>query len=929
MVPEPAFESTPPHPVDRFLDARLAREGLTPAPEASRAALLRRATFALTGLPPSLAELRAFLEDSSPEAFEHVVDRLLSSPRYGERMDRVWMDLARYADSDGYRIDDYRPTAWRYRDYLIQAFNSNKPYDRFVQEQLAGDELFPEDPQALTATGFLQMGIYEYNNRDARGQWETMLNDLTDTTADVFLGLGLQCARCHDHKFDPLLQRDYYALQSFFAGVLPHHDLPAASSAEKAAHAQARTKWEEKTRSIRHRIELLEAPYRAKAEKEAVTKFPDDIQAMIRKAPETRTPEETQIAALAWRQVEYEWDRLERRIKGEAREELSRLQRELARYEALKPPALPAILSVRDVGREAAPTRIPKKNTEVVPAFLSVLSPEAPAPPAPIVPPENQESTGRRSALARWLTQPEHPLTARVMVNRIWQMHFKQGLASFSSDFGNLGEPPSHPELLDWLAERFVESGWDLKALHKLLLTSAAFRRACHHPDPAPGLLQDPANRLLWRFTPNRLESEQIRDSLFAVTGELREERGGPGVPFTEPRRSIYTRIMRNGRDPLNEVFDAPQWFASASSRDVTTTPVQSLLLVNSPFMLQRGKAFAERLLQAFPGTGREALEKRIVLAYQLALNRPPSPEEIARAQRFLTLQQELQNGFHPKLGHASFVPEKIPFRDGQGALLEPNGSGGFRAQNSAGIQTPDGFTIEAFIVPRSVSETASLRTIAAKWNGSYSTPGWTLGVTGQKSRRTPMVLALQTIGTKAHGNGKLVETPFFSGLRIQMNKPYFVSAAITFATPLGPGSVTFSVKDLSNDDEPLLTDSVPCEITSIPPNKIPVTIGCKNSPSKDSFHGVIDDVRLSQGNIPTAMLLFQSENANPNTLGFWRFESKPDIFSDASPQNHPLEPTEEPRPLPKTELSTVDPRPALAAFCHALLNSSEFLYTE
>ncbi|MEY2599263.1 MAG: hypothetical protein RLZZ142_1522, partial [Verrucomicrobiota bacterium] len=211
MVPEPAFESTPPHPVDRFLDARLAREGLTPAPEASRAALLRRVTFALTGLPPSLAELRAFLEDSSPEAFEHVVDRLLSSPRYGERMDRVWMDLARYADSDGYRIDDYRPTAWRYRDYLIQAFNSNKPYDRFVQEQLAGDELFPEDPQALTATGFLQMGIYEYNNRDARGQWETMLNDLTDTTADVFLGLGLQCARCHDHKFDPLLQRDYYA----------------------------------------------------------------------------------------------------------------------------------------------------------------------------------------------------------------------------------------------------------------------------------------------------------------------------------------------------------------------------------------------------------------------------------------------------------------------------------------------------------------------------------------------------------------------------------------------------------------------------------------------------------------------------------------------------------------------------------------------
>jgi hypothetical protein len=934
QLPPPAFPTTGEHPVDRFLEARLAAEGMTPAGEAAKRQLIRRLTLDVTGLPPTPSEVEAFLQDDAPTAYETLVDRLLQSPRYGERMARLWMDLVRYADSDGYRVDDYRPTAWRYRDYLVDSFNTNKAYNRFVQEQIAGDELFPGEPQALTATGFLRMWIYEYNNRDVRTQWDTILNDITDTTADVFLGLGLQCARCHDHKFDPILQRDYYALQAFFANVLPRADRPAASPIQRETFLWDSAKWEEKTAAIRRRIAAIEAPYRAKAEKEAVAKFPEDIQDMIRKAPEDRSPLETQLAALAWRQVEYDWDRIERVIKGDARQELSRLQKELAHFEALKPPALPAILSVSDVGTEPPPTLVPKKGTEVFPAFLSVLSEETPAFPAAIHRPEGVRSSGRRSALAMWLTRAENPLTARVMVNRLWQMHFKKGLAPFSSDFGKLGEPPSHPELLDWLSARFIAEGWDLKKMHRLLLTSAAYRRSTEHPALQEALLKDPTNQWLWRMTPNRLEAEQIRDSIFAVTGELKEERGGTGVPFNEPRRSVYTRIMRNTRDPLTDVFDAPLWFSSASSREVTTTPIQSLLLINSPFMLQRAKAFAERLQHAVPASTENAASKRIELAYQLAFNRPPSPQETDSARLFLLEQEALHKGTAPNLAaRSNLISEKIPFRDGSGTALEPdNGLPGFRAKNSVKLEPGEGFTVEAFILPRTVAETGALRTIVAKWNGSISTPGWSLGVTGMKSRRTPMVLAIQTVGTQL--DGKFGETPYYSGLRIQMNKPYFVAAALKFATPAQPGSVTFSVKDLSNDDEPLLIDTVPCNLAAIPPNEDPVTIGCRSGARPDTFHGVLDDIRFSQTPLPTANLLLQSENTNPSTLGFWRFESKPDLFADLSGGGHDLE-IPEPAPLnqnPKADLHHANPRSAsssLAAFCHALLNSSEFLYSE
>jgi len=312
---------------DRFILARLEAEGLTPAAEAPRAVLARRLYFDLWGLSPAPEDVEAFVNDKSATAYEKLVDKLLASRHYGERWARHWLDLVRYADSDGYRLDSHRPHAWRYRDYVINALNTDKPYDRFIKEQLAGDELFPGDPEATIATGYLCHWIYEYNNRDAEGQWRTILTDLTDTTGDVFLGAGLQCARCHDHKFDPILQKDYFALQAFFAALLPHEQVTAASKAQRAEHARRSKAWEEKTAGICKQIEAIEAKHMGKAAESAIEKFPEEVQAMIRKPVAERMPYEHQIAELAYRQVTYEYARLDTRLKGEEKEKYLALKK--------------------------------------------------------------------------------------------------------------------------------------------------------------------------------------------------------------------------------------------------------------------------------------------------------------------------------------------------------------------------------------------------------------------------------------------------------------------------------------------------------------------------------------------------------------------------------------------------------------------------
>ena len=908
------------NPIDRFIEARLGQEGLTASGEAERAVLIRRVTFDANGLPPTPEAVAAFVGDRDPLAYEKLVDRLLASPAYGQRMARAWLDLVRYADSDGYRIDDFRPTAWRYRDYVIKAYNDNKPYDRFVQEQIAGDELFPGDPDALTALGYLRHWIYEYNNRDVRGQWENILNDITDTTGDVFLGAGMQCARCHDHKFDPLLQRDYYALRSFFNNTLPVEDRIAWTDQAAADHARRLAPWEQRTRTIRDEIAALEKSYRETATKKAIEIFPDDVQAMILKPAAQRTPYEHQIAALAWRQVDYEYGRLDRSIKGADSVKHADLKRQLAEHDLLKPAEPPFVLSVRETGAQGLDAVIPKKNTVVPPAFLTVLSAQYPAEPAKITPTADGTSTGRRSALARWLTDQSNPFTARLAMNRLWQLAFRRGLTPYASDFGRLGEPPSHPELLDWLAAEFMAKGWDQKALHRLILTSAAYRRSSSHPTPQAGQLKDPQNALLWRFQPQRLEAEQIRDALFAAGGDLRtDQQNGPSVVYGEPTRSIFTRIMRNNRDPLADVFDAPQWFNSASSRDVTTTPIQSLLLLNSPFMLKRGEALAARLSKEAPGD--EAAQVRRL--YQLLFARLPTAPEAAQAAQFLQAVRAQKPPASVSAALANdFQPEKVPFRDGQGAHLESGHRKPFLAPGVTEVDLARGFTVEAVIVPRTVSDTGSVRVIAAQVGKGKADGYWQFGVTGQKSRRAPRVLVLQAFGPLLGDN--FGEAVHFSGLRIEMNKPYYVSAAVRYADKNGPGEVAFSLKDLANDDEPLLHDRVTTSLTGVRTAPQPLQLGGKGSDGESSFHGVLDDVRFSAGALADQALLYANEDRRPDTLGFWRFENKGGTLSDSSGKGRAL------------AVGTVKAAPEakavatpMAALCHALLNASEFLYVE
>jgi mono/diheme cytochrome c family protein len=624
-------------PLDRFILARLQEADIEPANESAPEQLIRRLYFDLTGLPPSPAEIDAYLNDAAADKYERLVDRLLASPRYGERSARAWLDLVRYAESDGYKQDSYRPHAWRYRDYVIDAFNADKPYDQFVREQLAGDELAPHDPAAIAATGYLRAGIYEYNAKDARTQWNFILNDVTDVTADVFLGMGVSCARCHDHKFDPILQADYFRLRAFFAPLLSRDDVPLATPHQRAEYEGQLAGWLEETVGIRTELAALEEEKLAGAAKDEIKRFPADVQAMYLKPASERTPFEQQIAYLVARQAKEKQDgvNFEAALKNE-KEKLARwkeLREQLKQTEANKPADLPVTYTVTDVGPVAPPTTIPasrrKESPPIEPGFLTILDP----PPATISPlANNSQTTGRRSALAAWITRSDNPLTARVMVNRVWQQHFGRGLVGTSSDFGKLGERPSHPELLDYLAAQFVDSGWHLKDLHRAIVTSATYRQTALRSMPEKARVIDPTNRLLWRMNTRRLEAEQIRDAMLAASGELSLAAGGEGVDAAQPRRSIYTKIYRNKKDALLEVFDVADGLLSTPQRNVTTTAPQALLMINSDITLKRADAFAASLVAAHPGDD-QALVR---LAYRSALGRAPTDSEANAALHFL-----------------------------------------------------------------------------------------------------------------------------------------------------------------------------------------------------------------------------------------------------------------------------------------------------
>ncbi len=897
--------------IDQFIMSAMKKEGLTPAPEADRLTLIRRLSFDLIGLPPTPEQISEFINDPAPDAWEKLVDRMLSSPQYGERWARHWLDVVRYADSDGYRIDHYRPDSWRYRDYVIRSLNDDKPYDRFVQEQLAGDELFPDDPDALIATGYLRHWIYEYNNRDARGQWDIILNEVTDTTGDVFLGVGMQCAKCHDHKFDPILQKDYYRLRAFFEAIRPVDRTVIASTAEQQTWRDQMAKWEEATVDVRGKIAEIENRWRDIARKDAIEKFPADIQKLLQSDFQTLSPGEQQIYELAYRQIDYEYDGLDNRIKGDEKERLLSLRRELAKFDSLKPASLPTALAVTDVGPRAPETRIPKKKEVTEPGVLSILDPATMN-----IPPRAQAATtGRRTALAKWLTSSDNPLTARVMVNRIWQAHFGKGLAQNASDFGTLGGPPTHPELLDWLTRRFLAQGWHLKDLHRLIVNSATWKQSSEHSQLADFQLLDPQNRWYWRASVRRLDAEQIRDAILLASGQLNSQAGGPGVQSDVPRRSIYMRVMRNERDSLLDVFDLPLFFNSTSSRDTTTSPVQSLMLFNSQLMLNHATQLAGRV-QASPDS-----EPDFGMLWLRVFGRPPTDQELLDAREFLRYQSELvvaeqalQNGSDLPVG-------RLPHRDGQAILINPQEKP--LRMNTEALRTQElhEFSLEACFQIRSIQETGAVRTIAANWDGKPGTTGWSFGITGKASRRKPQTLVLQLFGKTA--GGAIREAALFSDQHVELNTPYFAAFSVRLARDGAPGEVTFFLKNLANDDDPLQTAVVPHDITEPLTNDLPLTLAYRQGSGDSIFDGLIDDVRWTSKALTVDELLINRDVVLPETLAHWKFESVPGVLIDSSGHNRRLFMTSNDRPsLTPVQTSLVD-------LCHILLNSSEFLYVK
>jgi hypothetical protein len=638
--------------IDRFILAKLSEKGISPNPPADRVTLIRRVTQDLIGLPPTPEEVQAFVSDPSPQAFEKVVDRLLASPHYGERWARHWLDLARYADSEGFKSDETRPNAWRYRDYVIRSFNADKPYDRFVKEQIAGDELFPGDSDALIATGFNRNFPDESNAANIMQRRQELLNDITDVVGYTFLGLTVACARCHDHKFDPILQKDYYRLQAFFANTAIHDEAPLSTPAERQAYAEKRRVWEAATAEIRGEMEALLKPARARFYAERMSRFPAEIQEVLQMDPAARNPYQWQMAVKALPQVTFSDEAVAARLKGEAKTRYRELQAELAKFDPLKPADLPVAQTMVDHGAEAPKTHVLSQGAwnvpleEVQPGFPTILDP-ADAKISPV-----NGSTGRRAALANWLADPKNPLTARVMVNRVWHYHFGRGLVSTPSDFGVMGERPVNRELLDYLAATFVEDGWSIKKLHRRILLSAVYQQSSEYNAASAAI--DPENKLQWRWSRRRLDSEAIRDSMLAVAGVLNRKMYGPGVfpplppgmvtrggwkdaedPSEAVRRSVYIFVRRNTRYPMMEAFDMPDTHESCARRNHTISAMQALELINNQLVADWAAAMARRVGNDEGLTD----EARIDRAWRLAYSRPASGAERESAKSFLAKQ--------------------------------------------------------------------------------------------------------------------------------------------------------------------------------------------------------------------------------------------------------------------------------------------------
>jgi hypothetical protein len=662
------------NPIDRFILAVLEDVGWSPAPEADRVALIRRVTFDLTGLPPSPEETAAFLKDDRPDAYERLVDRLLASPRYGEKWGQHWLDLAHYADSNGFELDAERPDAWRYRDWAVRSLNADLPYDRFLELQLAGDDLRPGDHDALIATGFCRCGPREVvgGNIIPEEKRQSELSEITGTVGSVFLGLTVGCARCHDHKFDAIPTTDYYRLQAFFASSRLD-DVSIASKAESDAYAAVEKANRARTSPLKKELAQLEAPYRKAIKDRKLAMLSAEERVVMNTPSKQRTAAQKKLAQGLETSLRVTWEEVAAAVVAdpdrtihERRESLKRAIDAIERTLPRPPAKAMALVDHKSKETDSFVLRrgdYRNRGPKVAPRPPGVILASQPAgtfTASSIVP--TDEKTGRRAALARWLARPDNPLTARVLVNRLWHHHFGRGIVATPSDFGVRGESPSHPELLDWLAKSLLSNGWRLKPLHRLMVTSATYRQSSR-PDPQH-TADDPENALLAHMNRRRLDAEGIRDAMLAVSGELNSRMGGPGILaplekevedliFTEAevvdlwpedpdptqhlRRSLYLFRKRNVRYPLFDAFDAPDTQSACPRRETSTHALQALTLLNSDFAAGRAKVVAGRVLRE----GGSQIDNRIRRAYQLALARAPKPNEVERARSFLMAQAE------------------------------------------------------------------------------------------------------------------------------------------------------------------------------------------------------------------------------------------------------------------------------------------------
>ena len=638
------------NPIDAFWKASLNKAGIIPAQEADKRTLLRRLHMDMTGLPPKSEEVQKFLNDESPDAYEKVVEKLLASPAFGEHWGQQWLDLVRYSDSEGFKIDRIRPDAWKFRNWVIQSFNDDLPYDKFISWQIAGDEIAPESKDARIATGFLRLAPEESNGADYTQIRQDILNDVTDVTAQAFLGLTLGCARCHNHKFDPIRQEEYFQFQAFFSGIL----YPDAITLSSISLTPSQKGIEEKALSMRKDLALMMQEHEKNLFEEIVVALDPQTQIALKTPPEKRTVTQSQLATLASKQIDRRKTKLYRRLKPEQRtiydktfENLASLAKELPIQEAYmgvsekyaKPPAT-FRLAQGDV-------RKPKE--EVQPGFPLWIEKEVPRITA------LSNSSGRRTALAKWLTQPDHPLTSRVIVNRIWQGYFGAGLVANSSDFGKASEPYHQPEILDWLASDLVRNEYSLKSIHRLIVNSSPYKLASKVTDQEvlkKGNQIDPENNLVWHAEVRRLSAEQVRDAILHASGDLNSGMHEGVVRFALPaslinsryawtkdeaqasakKRSIYLIQRRNMPNPSLEAFDFPDRNLSCAIRNDTVTAVQALALLNDPEILDHAQNLAANIMQKAANN----THLQIQTGFLAILKRSPDSKELEQSRVFI-----------------------------------------------------------------------------------------------------------------------------------------------------------------------------------------------------------------------------------------------------------------------------------------------------